>query len=76
MTGHRLYIQMPEDPYEDRLRFAASLAICIVLALLVMVPIVLALLVVALSSWLILGLRREPLPEVRPYDWEVDGYVH
>jgi hypothetical protein len=74
MFDHRLYVQLPEDPYDDRLRFALSIVACILIGLLFVVwELLPSLILVVVACWLILGLRHERLPESRPYDQEIDG---
>lgn len=68
------YLQLPDDPYRSPRRFLAWIGVVLIIGLLyAFAPIVLGLLAVAVSGWLMLGLRREPIHEPRPYDWEVDG---
>lgn len=74
MFDHRLYIELPDDPYDDRLRFALSIIACLLIGLLFLVwELLPSLILVVIACWLVLGVRRHPLPEVRPYDQEVDG---
>jgi hypothetical protein len=73
MMRRPLYLQLPEDPYENSGRFLLWIATVLMIAVaFAYVPVILALTLILLTGLLLGGLRAEPIPERRPYDWEVD----